>query len=302
MANEAIKKGFSELIRKVLLDDDYQKLKDLRFSEIKALISYYKIIERDEDKNNKIYFNISFDKDKIHNLFYNRGLRYSVISQDEIYLLPIFRKDNQIYVYTKNYFYDKWNTDEKNEIVEFILPIENIEIFQILNLNIDNLFNVDIESIFVEYKGKNLALVIIEEDNKRIDKIFLKTSIMGKNINKNLKIKKLNLSQIKFYEKIISETKEEITNLVKSQNLIDIRTPSFMNIQVKSSKKNNLVELTKRLQNIELIESIYIQELNTDYINMKIKYLGKINKIIDQLKNADIILKFKNDQWRIDLT
>ena len=35
---------------------------------------------------------------------------------------------------------------------------------------------------------------------------------------------------------------------------------------------------------------------------MKIKYLGKINKIIDQLKNADIILKFKNDQWRIDLT
>ena len=54
---------------------------------------------------------------------------------------------------------------------------------------------------------------------------------MGKNINKNLKIKKLNLSQIKFYEKIISETKEEITNLVKSQNLIDIRTPSFMNIQ-----------------------------------------------------------------------
>ena len=75
-----------------------------------------------------------------------------------------------------------------------------------------------------------------------------------------------------------------------------------MNIQVKSSKKNNLVELTKRLQNIELIESIYIQELNTDYINMKIKYLGKINKIIDQLKNADIILKFKNDQWRIDLT
>ena len=60
-------------------------------------------------------------------------------------------------MYTKNYFYDKWNTDEKNEIVEFILPIENIEIFQILNLNIDNLFNVDIESIFVEYKGKKFS-------------------------------------------------------------------------------------------------------------------------------------------------
>ena len=78
------------------MDNDYRKLKDLKFSEIKALISYYKIIERDEDKDNKIYFNISFDKDKIHNLFYNRGLRYSVISQDEIYLLPILYNINMM--------------------------------------------------------------------------------------------------------------------------------------------------------------------------------------------------------------
>ena len=89
--------------------------------------------------------------------------------------------------------------------------------------------------------------------------------------------------------------------MVKSQNLIDIRTPSFMNVKLMSSKKNNLVELTKKLKKIDLIENIFVQELNTDYVNLKIKYLGKINKIIEQLKNENIILELKGDQWSVEL-
>ena len=53
---------------------------------------------------------------------------------------------------------------------------------------------------------------------------------MGKNINKNLQIKNSNLSEEQFYIKIIDETKNEIINLVKSQNLIDIISPSFINV------------------------------------------------------------------------
>ena len=129
----------------------------------------------------------------------------------------------------------------------------------------------------------------------------MKTLIVGKEIDKSLKIDKKNLKQDQFYEKIIFQTKEEIVNLVKSQNLIDIRTPSFMNVKLMSSKKNNLVELSKRLKKIDLIENIFVQELNTDYVNLKIKYLGKINKIIEQLKNENIILELKGDQWSVEL-
>ena len=129
----------------------------------------------------------------------------------------------------------------------------------------------------------------------------MKTLIVGKEIDKSLKIDKKNLKQDQFYEKIIFQTKEEIVNLVKSQNLIDIRTPSVMNVKLMSSKKNNLVELSKRLKKIDLIENIFVQELNTDYVNLKIKYLGKINKIIEQLKNENIILELKGDQWSVEL-
>ena len=301
LANEAIKKGFRELLNKVLLKEDKNKLSSLEFTEIKDLISYYQIIEDEDEDQNKIFFNISFDKDKLHTLFYNTGLKYSDISQNELYLLPIFKKDNQLNIYTNNYFYENWNKMNNNTVVEFILPIENIEVLQVLNINIENILNVKIREIFSEYDNKNLALIIIEENDSKIEKIFLKTLIVGKEIDKSLKIDKKNLKQDQFYEKIIFQTKEEIVNLVKSQNLIDIRTPSFMNVKLMSSKKNNLVELSKRLKKIDLIENIFVQELNTDYVNLKIKYLGKINKIIEQLKNENIILELKGDQWSVEL-
>ncbi len=303
LAKEAIKKGFKELINKVLLKKDQQKLSDLSFLDIKELISYYQIIETDKEteKKNIVLFNIKFDQDKIHNLFYQRGILYSDISQDELYLLPILKKDDQIFIYTKNYFYDNWNTKKKYDFVEFILPIENIEIIQILNLNSNNLINVQIKEIFKEYGNKNTALIFIEESNSIIKKIFLKTNIMGKNINKSLQIKNSDLSGEQFYRKIIDETKNEIINLIKSQNLIDIRTPSFINVNFLNSKKNNLVDLNKRLENIELIENIYVQELNSKYVNLKIKYLGNINKIIKQMERQNIILKLTNDQWNLSI-
>ena len=94
---------------------------------------------------------------------------------------------------------------------------------------------------------------------------------------------------------------KEITNLVKSENLIDVRTPSFLNTKLLIRKDKNLVELKKRLKKIDLIDNIYVQEFNNEYIFLKIKYLGKIDKIIQLLKKEKIILQFIEDQWRLKI-
>ena len=38
------------------------------------------------------------------------------------------------------------------------------------------------------------------------------------------------------------------------------------------------------IKNIDSIENIYVQEFNKDYMSLRIKYLGKLDKIINQLK------------------
>ena len=53
------------------------------------------IIETAEDRiSNKLIkkYNIFFDKEKVHNLFYNFEISYSDINQYEIYFLPIHKK------------------------------------------------------------------------------------------------------------------------------------------------------------------------------------------------------------------
>ena len=301
LADKAIKSGFDQLTKRVLMKEDVAKVSDLNFSNIKELVTYYNISKNSEEEKNKVNFSVTFDKDKIHNLFYKRGISYSDIEEKEFYILPILSKKNEIFIFSNNYFYERWNDISENDLIEFILPLENIEIIQNINKNKDNILSLNLESLFKEYSNKNLALVIIEETNKKNVKVYLKTKISGKNIDKSLLLTNNELIGTDKYNDIIVQITDEITSLVKAQNLIDVRTPSFLNARLLIDKKNNLVELNKRLQNINLIDDIFVQEFNNEFVLLKIKFIGKVDRILKQLENQKIILKLKDDQWSLKI-
>ena len=303
LADKAIKEGFSVLITKLLLKEDIDKLLDLNFSLIKELVTYYQITDIYEKSSGAefIKFSVTFDKDKIHDLFYKKNVLYSEILDKELFILPILIKDDEIFVFNNNFFYENWNKVFKNDLIEFILPLENIEIIQNINNRKQNLINLDLASLFQEYSKKNIALIIIEDNQIGNNKIFIKSIIQNKKITKSLNFKKHGLEADKFYEKIIAESKKELINLVKSKNLIDIRTPSFLITKLKIDKKSNLATLNSRLKNIDLIENPFVLDFNKDYMNLRIKYLGKLEKIINQLKKENIDLQLINDQWVIKI-
>jgi hypothetical protein len=303
LSNQAIKKGFKELNKRILLDADIKKLSTISLSQIKELVSYYQMSYKNEETNQTdiIFYNISFDKDKLHSLFYSRGISYSEIVKKELFILPILKKENQIFIYNKNFFYDNWNEVYNNELVEFILPLENIEVIQKVNASKNNLLDLQLNDLFEEYSEENIALILINDNNLKEQKIFFKTKILGKNIIKNIVLKKENVSEKIFYQKIIIEVKKQLINTIKSQSLIDIRTPSFLNAKLVITENSNLIELNTRLKKNDLIENIYVQEFNNESIFLKIKYLGKLDKIIRQLKEKKIILKLIEDQWSIKI-
>ena len=303
LTSQAMKKGFSVLIERILLKEDKKRLDDLNLSDIEELVAYYQTFDEVDDLNKSIkVFNIFFDKDKIHNLFYKRNILYSNLIKSEFYLLPIFKKDEELNIYTKNFFYDRWNkVSFESEIVDFILPIENIEIIQKVNKSKGNLEDLNLVNLFNEYSNKNLGIVLITENNSKIKKVFLKTNILGKKINKSLEIKNYKLEKNELHEKIIINIKNELVNIVKSQNLIDIRTPSFLNAKFKINKKNSLVELKKRVEQIDLVEKIFIQEFNNEFVILKIKFLGKVNNIINEIKKEKINLRLNGEQWSLNI-
>ena len=106
LADRAIKEGFSVLITKLLLKEDIDKLLDLNFSLIKELVTYYQITDIYEKSSGAefIKFSVTFDKDKIHDLFYKKNVLYSEILDKELFILPILIKDDEIFVFNNNFF------------------------------------------------------------------------------------------------------------------------------------------------------------------------------------------------------
>jgi len=303
LVSKAFQKAFDELINRLLLEEDYKRLSGTNLSQIKKLISYYQITNQDgkKENNDNVKVNVFFDKDRIHNFFYNRNILYSDIINTEVILFPLLKKEEQYFIYTKNYFYENWNEEKFDNLIEYTLPAENIENIQKINSKKGNIYNLKISDFFKEYETDNIVFANIEI-NKNTAEVFLNTRIEGKKINKNISIdKKDNFNNKEFYNKIILEINNLIKDLIKSQNLIDVRTPSFLNVEIKLNNKSNLVEFNNRLKKIDLIDNFYVQQLNKDYVLVKIKYLGKINKIINKLKDQNMNLKMIAGQWQLNI-
>ena len=303
--NLAFRNAFDELTNRLLLEEDYQRVSNTNIADIKELISYYQIRDsfKNEEDKNIITYNVFFDKERMHKFFYSKNLLYSDIINTEVIIFPLLKKEKQYFIYSQNYFYENWNNENLSELIKYILPTENIENIQEINVNKENIYELNDLNFFSEYDSENLIFAFIEIKQNKNAEVYLKTRIEGKNINKNLFYKnKSDLSEKNFNNKIILEINNVIRDLIKSQNLIDVRTPSFLNAEIKmNKKKSNLFEFNTRLKKIDLIEKFYVQEINKDYVSIKIKYLGKISKIIDKFKEQKIDLIMKNGKWQLNI-
>ena len=303
--NQAFIKGFNQLINRLLLEDDYKKVSNTNLQQIQKLISHYQIInpkdEVSKKNNNFSKMNIFFDKERIHNFFYKKNILYSDIINTEVVLFPLLKVKDQYFIYSQNYFYKNWSGRDTDKLIQYTLPSENIENIEKIKSNIQNIYQLNISDLFKEYELDNIVFANIEISENSAE-VFLKTKIEGKKINRNISIKReQTIEDKKFYDEIIIEVNNLIKDLIKSQNLIDVRTPSFLNVKIDLNNKNNLVVFENRMKNIDLIDNFYVQQLNKYYVLVKIKYLGKINKIMNKLKDQRIDLKMINGQWKISL-
>ena len=74
-------KAYNQLTKRILLKGDIKKLKDVNLNEIKGFVSFYNILENSDDGLDNINFSVTFDKDKLHDLFYSKGISYSDLNK-----------------------------------------------------------------------------------------------------------------------------------------------------------------------------------------------------------------------------
>ena len=72
----------------------------MNFTVIKQLVTYYQISEKTEKQNSEevVNFSVTFDKDKIHELFFEKEVSYSDITDKELFVLPVLIKENEVFI------------------------------------------------------------------------------------------------------------------------------------------------------------------------------------------------------------
>lgn len=304
LLNQAFKKGFLQFIEKVLVKKDADNLSNISIEKIKSFISTYQIIENNtQDQASEFAVNIKFSRERINSYFYLENILYADISKGKIVIFPVLIENNTFYLFSENYFYNNWNVENENSLnnyIEYIMPIENLDDIEFINKNKNKLENISLENILANYDIGNYVFLLIEPNGNKIN-IFLKSLVANNEIIKNISYDMISDNKNNEYKNIIKKIKSEINEIWKSQNLIDVRTPSFLNVRLNIQKINDLLIVQNILSKIDLIENYNVSELNKDYVQIKIKFLGNINKIKKKLSENGINFTIQNNEWQINL-
>ena len=299
LINIAFRKGFEKLNNKILLEKDFIKTKNISLKIIKNLVSHYQIVKNDNENIEDFELvNLYFKRDKMYNFYSKNNIKYSDVTGKILKILPILIIADETFIYDRNFFYENWLISEKqnkNETIEYIFPLENLEIIETIKKNKDNLEAVNLIDIFDKDEEKDNLLIIIDYEKQKT-RIFLKGVISSKKIVKNLSFEDKVEKKIE-YSKILKFLKKEILELVKSQNIIDIGAPAFLNINLALNNQKDLFLFQNTLNEIDLIQNFKVKEFNNKFAYVNIKYYGKINKIKEKLIEKGIDINFKDNQW-----
>jgi hypothetical protein len=304
--NNVIDKGFqtsfSDLISMITTSGDRKKIKIASIKELKGMIDSFTI--SDEKFINNVYFanlETTFNKKKILKFLENKNIFPSIPKRNKILLFPIVveTKDNNIYLFNNNIFYDKWN-DQKNsyDLLDYLLPSEDIEDLIELQRTSKDIETYDFSNLINKYDIKDSIILIIYKEGNSI------RTLSKINLNNTLKIKNKNYSKIDivnvddFYN-VVKSLKQLYEDYWKKNNEINTSIKLPLTISINSKKTKKIVELEQALDSLDLVYDFNILNFNSENIQYKITYNGTPNIFLNDMREKNLELEMENNIWTI---
>ena len=301
--NEIIEKGFTEAFDRLILSitqtKDQKKFKNPSISIIKGLIETFSI--KEEKFINEIYYlslNVTFNKRKIFNLLESRNIFPSIPVKQNIFFLPIIfdQNKNEISLFSESYLFNNWNLNlKKYHLLSYVMPTEDIEDFNLIKLNSNNLENYDFKNIIQKYNLDNYIISIIFKKNNEI-KILNKINFDEKEDLKNLTLN-LDLNEEKNIDKLIKILKETYENYWKSKNEINTSVKLMLTTSVNNNDYDEISKFENVMNNIDLIYDFYIYKFDNKNNFYKIIFNGSPDYFLKIMKNNNYEFDIQNQIW-----
>ncbi len=304
--NSVIDKGFqisfSDLISMITTSGDRKKIKNISIKKLKDMIDSFTISD-EKFVNNEYFANLetTFNKKKILKFLENKNIFPSIPQRNKVLLFPILveTKDNNIYLFNNNIFYDRWN-EKKNsyDLLDYLLPSEDLEDLIELQKKSKDIETYDFSNLINKYDIKDSIILIIYKEGNSI------RTLSKINLNNTLKIQNKNYPKIDILNEddffnIVKSLKQFYEDQWKKNNEINTSIKLPITISINSKKTKKIIELERVLDSIDLVSDFNILNFNSESIQYKITYNGTPNIFLNDMRKKNLELEMKNNIWTI---
>ena len=304
--NNVIDKGFhtsfSDLISMITTSGDRKKIKNVSIKEIKGMIDSFTISD-EKFINNEYFANLetTFNKKKILKFLENKNIFPSIPQRNKVLLFPILieTKNNNIYLFNNNIFYDKWN-EQKNsyDLLDYLLPSEDIEDLIELQKISKDIETYDFSNLINKYDIKDSIILIIYKESNSV------RTLSKINLNNTLKIQnknypKIDMVNVDDFSNIVKSLKQLYEDQWKKNNEINTSIKLPITISINSKKTKKIIELEQALDSLDLVSDFNILNFNSENIQYKITYNGTPIIFLNNMKKKNFELEMENNIWII---
>ena len=302
--NEIIDKGFTQafdrLILSIVQTKDQKKLSKTSLVLIKGMIDTFSINE--EKFINEVYYlslNVSFNKRKIFNLLENKNIFPSLLVKKKVFFLPIILDENkdEILIFSESYLFNSWNSNiKKYHLLDYILPTEDLEDFNLIKRNLKNLENYDFKEIIQKYNLKDYIISIVYVGNNKT-RVLNKINFNEKENLKNLSFENLNLNSNKEVDKFTENLKEIYENYWKLKNEINTSVKLSLTISINNDDNSKISQFEKILDEVDLIYNFYISKFDNKNNFYKIIFNGSPDYFLRIMQDKNYEFDIQNQIW-----
>ena len=229
----------------------------------------------------------------------NKNIFPSLPVKKNIFFLPIIvdKDKNEILIFSESYIFNNWNSYiQKYHLLNYILPTEDLEDFNLIKRNLKNIESYNFKEIIQKYSLDEHIVSIIFKENNNI-KVLNKININQKEDLKNISFSNLNIDNYKEADKLIESLKSTYENHWKSKNAINTSVKLSLKISVSNSNNFKISNFEKMLDNTDLIYDFYIYKFNNKDNFYKIIFNGSPDLFLKIMKDKNYEFDIQNRIW-----
>lgn len=180
-------------------------------------------------------------------------------------------------------------------MLNYILPSDDIEDFNLIKQNSNNLENYDYQKILQKYDLENYIISIIFKNDGKI-KVLNKINFNGKEDLKNLDLN-LNLNKNGDTDKLIINLKELFENYWKSKNEINTSVKLTLSVSVNNDDNSKISKFENVMNSTDLIYDFYIYKFNNENNFYKIIFNSSPDRFLKIMKNKNYEFDIQDQIW-----